>query len=193
VFSVSGTIITTGQVRLCLKGKRETNMQEKRLGGGKGDPGTHRGQGLVGERCAAWPAVCTRLLRTPSGPNALVVSSHTRRCTCPPDGQARALRLRAETAGGAHTRGRRPTTRCGLQTGSSPWHNSLTTCPLRSNAPFQSRPRFTALARAASVPPGLPTRGGTAAPPARAATAFGPTPPLPHGVSQAEGRLRGNF
>jgi len=29
------------------------------------------------------------------------------------------------------------TTRCGLQTGSSPWRNSLTTCQLRSNAPFK--------------------------------------------------------
>jgi hypothetical protein len=37
---------------------------------------------------------------------------HSAARPCPPDGQARALRLRTETAGGAHRRGRRPTTRC---------------------------------------------------------------------------------
>ena len=102
--------------------KRATNMQEKRLGGGNGDPGTHRGQGLGGERCAAWPAACTRQLCTPSGPHATLVSTDTRLL-----GPARPMGRRARYGCGQRLQAVR--TGAGvvlppvahLQTGSSPW------------------------------------------------------------------------
>jgi hypothetical protein len=179
VVSVSGTIITAGQIRLCSPRANaqqtckksglevETGIQaptEGKVLAAKGvQLGLRRALGSCVLHLAHMPPLSVRTL----GCSALPARWAGARATAADRDCRRCAQARASSYHPLRTCRRAP--HLGAK--------FLTTSRGRSNAPLSntSRPRFTALARVASLQPGLPTRGGTAAPPYCLPVA----PPLP--------------